>query len=250
MADEQTHNSDEKDAARNQNERAESSVEGSEMPADTAVREDNAESDAEDGRLKRKFARYAAPLVVVINNHCYNALDWSLGGFRIGEARDLGLAGERVKATILIKFEGFAMSFAAMSELVRLDPATREAAFRFTDLTSEQTRFLSHFSSAFLAGRMQSIDGVLRHTRPASDGQSDEGEEKKRGNEEPSSAETDETQHSYRSNSRCVAYCSNVGSAAGQCKCASSVDRRAHNHCWGAGGRKGNICFGCRWRNR
>ena len=115
------------------------------------------------GRDKRKYARYSAPLTIEINGHSYPALDWSLSGFRIGEVRNLGLAGEKVKANILVQISDFEFRFETVAELLRIDPSKREAAFTFVGLTPEEIRALGFISSAHLSGKLKSVDGLLRN---------------------------------------------------------------------------------------
>lgn len=125
-------------------------------------------------RDKRRYPRYTAPLQVEINGHVYETLDWSLSGFRIGEVKDLGIAGERINVSVIIKISDFDFSFDTTAEIVRLNPMSREAAFAFTGLKSDQVRALSFVSGAFLSGRLKSVDGLLR-TVTTSSGASDDG---------------------------------------------------------------------------
>lgn len=125
-------------------------------------------------RDKRRYPRYTAPLQVEISGNTYETLDWSLSGFRIGDVKDLAIAGERVAVSVIIKISDFDFSFDATAELVRLNPTSREAAFRFTSLKPEQIRALSFVSGAFLSGRLKSVDGLLRTVSTGS-GPSDNG---------------------------------------------------------------------------
>lgn len=130
-------------------------------------RHDN-DAAPKSGRDKRTFPRYSAPLDIEINGHTYPALDWSLSGFRIGEVRSLGLAGEKVKAKIAVHISEFEFKFEAMAELLRLDPEKREAAFSFIGLSTEQIRALGFISAAHLSGRLKSVDGLLRNVSSGS----------------------------------------------------------------------------------
>ncbi|MCA8892752.1 HlyD family secretion protein [Hyphomonas sp.] len=115
------------------------------------------------GRDKRKFPRYSAPLTIEINGHAYPALDWSLSGFRIGEVRELALAGEKIRTTVSIQISDFEFRFDTISELLRIYPEKREAAFTFTGLSPEEVRALGFISSAHLSGKLKSVDGMLRN---------------------------------------------------------------------------------------
>lgn len=115
------------------------------------------------GRDKRKYPRYSAPLTIEINGHAYPALDWSLSGFRIGEVRQLALAGEKVLATVSVQISDFEFKFETHAELLRLYPEKREAAFTFSGLTPEEVRALGFISSAHLSGKLKNVDGVLRN---------------------------------------------------------------------------------------
>lgn len=124
---------------------------------------------AQDIRDKRRHPRFTAPLTVQINGHEYEALDWSLSGFRIGDVKVLGLAGERVHVHVILKISDFDFKFDTTAEMVRLNPTTREAGFAFTGLTSQQVRALAFVSNAFLSGRLKSVDGLLRNVSAASE---------------------------------------------------------------------------------
>jgi multidrug resistance efflux pump len=115
------------------------------------------------GRDKRKYPRYSAPLTIEINGHAYPALDWSLSGFRIGEVRNLALAGEKVRTTVSVRISDFEFRFETLAELLRIYPEKREAAFTFRGLSPEEVRALGFISSAHLSGKLKNVDGVLRN---------------------------------------------------------------------------------------
>lgn len=125
---------------------------------------------ADTGRQKRQFARFTAPLTLRIKGRNYPAVDWSLGGFRIADTHDLGLAGNHLRAAVIIRYDDFVLKFWVKAELIRLDTAKREAAFKFKNLTREQRRALSFFVSAHLSGKLTEVDGLLRFTRPEAGG--------------------------------------------------------------------------------
>lgn len=144
----------------------------SEDAVDAVLQEE--EIAGQGGRDKRRYPRYSAPLTIEINGNAYPALDWSLSGFRIGEVRDLGLAGEKVTAKIVVFISEFEFRFEAVAELVRLDPAKREAAFSFRGLSPEEIRALGFISSAYLSGRLKNVDGLLRNVSASSSSTSEE----------------------------------------------------------------------------
>ncbi|WP_321490461.1 HlyD family efflux transporter periplasmic adaptor subunit [uncultured Hyphomonas sp.] len=128
------------------------------------------------GRDKRKYPRYSAPLTIEINGHAYPALDWSLSGFRIGEVRELALAGEKVRTTVSVQISDFEFRFETLSELLRIYPEKREAAFTFTGLSPEEVRALGFISSAHISGKLKSVDGILRNVSTGTSSASSEEE--------------------------------------------------------------------------
>lgn len=136
--------------------------------AQNGVAANDAAHDAggDGGRVKRTFARMHIPLRVRVADQIYPVTDWSLSGFRVHDIADLDLVGKHVKITLIAPFHDFSFVFTARCEAVRIDPAHREAAFKFDGLTADQKNALSYIVSAYLAGRLANVDGVLKQIAP------------------------------------------------------------------------------------
>ena len=112
---------------------------------------------------QRRHYRLAVPLIVTIEGVEYKTIDWSMGGCLIGDYHGAEGAGDEVKATVGITFQGFDINFEVQSRVVWIDRVRARMALEFFHLEENKRELLQFFSRCLVAGEMQSIEGAIRH---------------------------------------------------------------------------------------
>ena len=119
---------------------------------------------------QRLYHRVSTPLAVSIDGREYQALDWSLGGFRVSgwdRWEDELSADSRLDCRFELPFQGFNIAFAVEIAVVRLKEEEQELAVRFIDLDDRQTELLNHFVEQLVRGAMMPVgDTILRIDSP------------------------------------------------------------------------------------
>ncbi len=118
---------------------------------------------------RRRYFRVLSPAEVIIDGAKFRTKDWSAGGFAIVYPGDPGegqgcrslQAGDKVRVSFAVDFQGFAISFCAVAAVVRVEEQLLAAMF--FDLGDRECSLLRHFSSSLLSGKLASIEGVLKN---------------------------------------------------------------------------------------
>jgi len=114
---------------------------------------------------QRLHHRVAAPLRVYIAGHAFNAVDWSLGGFRLADPDfDHGI---EYPVLCTLPFQGFDITFEAQAAVVWNSRGNRQAGFRFHQLGDRETALMQHFVEDLVRGKMTDVqDTILRIDTP------------------------------------------------------------------------------------
>ncbi len=112
---------------------------------------------------QRRHHRVTAPLYVTLSGHTQRAADWSLGGLRLtGYPGPLPAVGATLTLHLALPFQGFAISFDATVEVVRIDPVERMLAVRFVDLGDREARIMQHFVEELIRGAMIDVEDTIQ----------------------------------------------------------------------------------------
>lgn len=118
---------------------------------------------------QRLHHRVKTPLAVTLDGEIYEALDWSLGGLRVGGWRE-GAAveiGEKIPCHFSLPFQGFDIGFDVELEVLRIDVEQEELAGKFVELGERQAELLHHFIEQLVRGAMVPVeDTILRIDSP------------------------------------------------------------------------------------
>ena len=109
---------------------------------------------------RRQYFRTTSPAEVTIGGRRYRTANWSVGGFAIERCSEAA-PGERVEIGFAVDFQGFAISFCATAEVLRVSNSSLAA--RFVNLGERESNLLRYFSSALISGQMVAVDGVLKN---------------------------------------------------------------------------------------
>ncbi len=118
---------------------------------------------------QRLHHRVKTPLAVTLDGEIYEALDWSLGGLRVGGWRD-GLSleiGQKIPCHFSLPFQGFDIGFDVELEVLRIDTEKEELAGRFVELGERKAELMHHFIEQLVRGAMVPVeDTILRIDSP------------------------------------------------------------------------------------
>ncbi len=143
-----------------------------EQVADAVVDSESAapagDSASESGpeTQRRRHARLTTPLHVEMGGHTYKALDWSLGGFRIGDVEGTSVAGNMAEVRIIMPFERFDFSFKTTASIRWIDLKTKQAGCQFENLTADQKSTLGFFVASFIKGRTLTVEEAVQSIKP------------------------------------------------------------------------------------
>lgn len=118
---------------------------------------------------QRLHHRVKTPLAVHLNGDVYQALDWSLGGLRIGgwNKTDSVLVGQIVPCQFHLPFQGFDIGLSVELEVLRIDDENRQLAGQFIDLGDREKELMQHFIEQLIRGSMVPVeDTILRIDSP------------------------------------------------------------------------------------
>ncbi|MBG6158883.1 multidrug resistance efflux pump [Labrenzia sp. EL_159] len=117
---------------------------------------------------QRLHYRVTAPMRVAMGAQSFDAVDWGLGGCRIaGAFRDLPEMGSCHTLLCTLPFQGFNITLQAEAEVVRLDEAGGEVAFRFVQLGEREAALMQHFVEDLVRGKMTDVaDTIVRIDTP------------------------------------------------------------------------------------
>ena len=109
---------------------------------------------------QRRHFRITAPAHVRVDGSSYPTLDWSLGGFRIGNCAGGFNLRDHLQVEFALDFQGFHISFPASAEVVWRQGD--QLGSRWMHLGQRESGLLRQFASDVMGGRVASIDGVLK----------------------------------------------------------------------------------------
>ncbi len=118
---------------------------------------------------QRLHHRVKTPLAVMLDGELYEAIDWSLGGLRVGGWRngESLQIGEKIPCHFSLPFQGFDIGFDVELEVVRIDAEREELAGKFIDLGDRKTELMHHFIEQLVRGAMVPVeDTILRIDSP------------------------------------------------------------------------------------
>ena len=112
---------------------------------------------------QRRHHRVTAPLFVRVDGHQLRAADWSLGGLRLENVPgDMPAAGSEQHYHLTLPFQGFDVSFDVKAEVVRLNPATKSVAVRFTEIGERERELMQHFIEELVRGSMSDVEDTIQ----------------------------------------------------------------------------------------
>lgn len=105
---------------------------------------------------------------VTFGERTFTAVDWSLGGCRLtGFLGDLPAARSEHTLFCTLPFQGFNITLKAEASVVRVDAASGEVAFQFSDLGERETALMQHFVEDLVRGKMTDVaDTIVRIDTP------------------------------------------------------------------------------------
>lgn len=117
---------------------------------------------------QRRHHRVSTPLTLQIDSSNYEAIDWSLGGFRVrGWQREDFNLGAEVACYFKLPFQGFDIAFEVTAKIVRFDNEHQHMAAQFESLSERQAELMSHFIEDLIRGAMSPVeDTILRIDSP------------------------------------------------------------------------------------
>lgn len=110
---------------------------------------------------QRRHFRVTSPAQVSIGGATFPTKDWSVGGFRIRNFNGSAQVGDRTPVQFSLDFQGFAITFVALAEIVRMEGDSLAA--KFIDLGERESELLRQFVSAIMSGQVTPVEGVLKH---------------------------------------------------------------------------------------
>jgi multidrug resistance efflux pump len=110
---------------------------------------------------QRRHFRVTSPAQVSIGGGSFPTKDWSVGGFCIDKFNGSAQVGNRTPIQFSLDFQGFAITFLAVAEVVRMEGGSLAA--KFIDLGERESELLRQFVSAIMTGQITPVEGVLKH---------------------------------------------------------------------------------------
>src|SRR3546814_485253 len=114
-----------------------------------------------ESATQRQHIRVHLPVAVKFGGREYPAVNWSVAGLLLADVFDPPTPGLIIPLELVFDFEGFAFNLELTGELLRADPESGQAAFRFTELTPDRLSLLQHIVGAFIAGDVVSTGDLL-----------------------------------------------------------------------------------------
>lgn len=112
---------------------------------------------------QRRHHRVTAPLFVSVGGHRMRAADWSLGGLRVeGYPGELPVAGAELAFQLTLPFQGFDVSFDIKAEVVRINPAEKMFAVRYTEIGERERELMQHFIEELVRGSMSDVEDTIQ----------------------------------------------------------------------------------------
>ncbi len=114
---------------------------------------------------QRSYPRIEMPLGVEIGGVRYEAADWSLGGFGLGERAPPAARGDILKCRLLLRFACFDTSMEITAKVVRVVDGTGRG-FQFIDMTTERAEVLGYIVDNHLAGELVAVPDLVARSGP------------------------------------------------------------------------------------
>lgn len=112
---------------------------------------------------QRRHHRVTAPLFVEIGDVALRAVDWSLGGLKVSEyPAELPEVGSELELQLTLPFQGFDVSFRAVAEVMRLEPASRAFAVQFVEIGERERELMQHFIEELVRGSMVDVEDTIQ----------------------------------------------------------------------------------------
>jgi multidrug resistance efflux pump len=118
---------------------------------------------------QRLHHRVKTPLGLHLNGGVYQAIDWSLGGLRIGDWSDTDsvLVGQIVPCQFHLPFQGFDIGLTVELEVLRIDKEQSQLAGQFVELGDREKELMQHFIEQLIRGAMVPVaDTIMRIDSP------------------------------------------------------------------------------------
>ena len=104
--------------------------------------------------------RVNAPVRIEMPEGVFQAVDWSLGGFRIKGYAGGSSPSDEIAVTVHIPFQGFDLSFPVEAKVIRVTE-DGELGAAFGSLGGREREIMSHFIDELVRGSMTSTDDVI-----------------------------------------------------------------------------------------
>lgn len=110
---------------------------------------------------RRKHYRVTAPILIELDGVERQAVDWSVGGFRLTRVEGDYHIGDELSVTVSVPFQGVFLSSRQKARVVRYAPGG-ELAGEFIELDDRTRELLSYFLRTLISGEMATIDGIIK----------------------------------------------------------------------------------------
>lgn len=110
---------------------------------------------------QRLHHRVNAPIIISMFDECFEAVDWSLGGFRIKCGKRDVKTGDVLQAEVQIPFQGFEIVFRLDSEVCRIFEKSGELAFSFCEVGEREREIMEHFVEELVRGSVTVVEDML-----------------------------------------------------------------------------------------
>ena len=118
---------------------------------------------------QRQHARYKLPLKCVIDQHRYEAVDFSVAGIGIATGTAVLRKGKIVPVQLQFPFDGFEFSLNLKAEICYSDPVSGRSGFKYVELTDSNVRILRYILDSYLSGELLMINELLDFSRRSVD---------------------------------------------------------------------------------
>jgi len=118
---------------------------------------------------QRQHARYKLPLKCVIEQHRYEAVDFSVAGIGVATGTAVLQKGKVVPIQLQFPFDGFEFSLNLKAEVCYSDPVNGRSGFKYVELTDSNVRILRYILDSYLSGELLMINELLDFSRRSVD---------------------------------------------------------------------------------
>lgn len=111
---------------------------------------------------RRKHYRIQVPIGIIVEGKEYDAIDWSLGGFRIMECDSQFEKNTEFVTELIIPFNNYQIRFHQKARVIRSGRVKSELAAEFLDMETQNADILSFFIEGLLSGELEKSGDTIR----------------------------------------------------------------------------------------